>query len=302
MEIDQVRINFTPDSLFVLNICLAFLMFGVALDIKLADFKQLLRHPKSAAVGLTSEYILLPLLTLLLIFFFQPQTSLALGMVLIACCPGGSTSNFMVHLSGANAALSVLLTSVTTIAAIVITPIAFEFWSGFVPGKSSLPELSVEPMQMVKTIIQLILIPVFLGIFINEKFPAFTDKIRKPVKYLSLLIFFGFVIGAIIVNWEFIKNYLYVVFWIVLTHNALSYLTGWSFAKLLGEPEANARAISIETGIQNTGLGLILVFNFFDGLGGMAMILACWGVWHLISGFALAMWWRRSAAGLSVGR
>ena len=293
--IDQVRINFSEDSLFILNICLAFMMFGVALDIKLSDFKKLLVHPKPAAVGLLSQYVFLPILTLLLIAVFKPQTSIALGMVLIACCPGGSTSNFMVHLSGANSALSVLMTSVTTLGAIVITPVAFEFWSGFVEGKSDLPELTVEPLQMVKTIVQLIFIPVALGVFINEMYEKFTDKIRKPVKWLSLLMFFGFVVGAIFANLDFIRDYLFVVFWIVLIHNSLSYFTGWSLATLFRQNQGNTRAISIETGIQNTGLGLILVFNFFDGLGGMAMVLACWGVWHLISGFGLAMWWRRTA-------
>ncbi len=293
--IDQVRINFSEDSLFLLNICLAFMMFGVALDIKLSDFKKLLVQPKPAAVGLLSQYLLLPILTLILIAVFQPMTSIALGMVLISCCPGGSTSNFMVHLSGANSALSVLMTSVTTLGAIIITPVAFEFWSSFVEGKSDLPELTVEPWEMVKTIIQLIFIPVALGVFVNEMYETFTDKIRKPVKWLSLLMFFGFVVGAIIANLEFIKKYLFVVFWIVLIHNGLAYFTGWSLAKLFRQNQGNTRAISIETGIQNTGLGLILVFNFFDGLGGMAMVLACWGVWHLISGFGLAMWWRRTA-------
>lgn len=271
------------------------MMFGVALDIKLSDFKKLLVQPKPAAVGLLSQYLLLPILTLILIAVFQPMTSIALGMVLISCCPGGSTSNFMVHLSGANSALSVLMTSVTTLGAIIITPVSFEFWSSFVEGKSDLPELTVEPWEMVKTIIQLIFIPVALGVFVNEMYEKFTDKIRKPVKWLSLLMFFGFVVGAIIANLEFIKKYLFVVFWIVLIHNGLAYFTGWSLAKLFRQNQGNTRAISIETGIQNTGLGLILVFNFFDGLGGMAMVLACWGVWHLISGFGLAMWWRRTA-------
>lgn len=295
MDIDLVRINFPDNGLVILNICLAFLMFGVALDIKLSDFKKLLLRPKSAAVGLFSEYLLLPILTIILIYIFRPHTSIALGMVLIACCPGGSTSNFMVHLSKANAALSVLLTSVTTLGAIVITPLAFEFWSSFIPATENVIELKVEPADMIKTIVQLILIPVLIGIFVNEKYPVFTTKIRKWVSRLSLLIFFSFVVGALLLNGDSIKNHLLTVFWIVLIHNGLAFAMGYFTAKMFGEKEADARAISIETGIQNTGLGLILVFNFFDGLGGMALVLACWGVWHLISGFGLAMWWRRTA-------
>jgi BASS family bile acid:Na+ symporter len=295
LDIDQVRINFSDESLFILNICMSFLIFGVALDIKLSDFKKVLTQPKTVGVGLFSEYILLPILTIILIFAFQPKTSLALGMILIACCPGGTTSNFMVHFSKSNAALSVLLTSITTVGAIFITPLAFEFWSSFVPGKENLPELRIDLFDMVKKVTQLIFIPVILGIFLNEKYPIFTDKIKKTVGILSLVIFFTFVIGAIITNFEFVKEYMFVVFWIVVIHNSLAFIVGYYTAKSFGESEANSRAISIETGIQNTGLGLILVFNFFDGLGGMAMILAFWGIWHLISGFGLAMWWRRSA-------
>ncbi len=295
MDIDQVRINFSDDSLFVLNICLSFLIFGVALDIKLSDFKKVLQQPKTVGVGLFSEYILLPILTMILIFIFKPQTSLALGMVLIACCPGGSTSNFMVHFSKSNSALSVLLTSITTVGAIFITPLAFEFWSNFVPGKENLPELSIDLLDMVIKVVQLIFIPVLIGIFLNEKYPTFTDKIKKGVGILSLIIFFAFVIGAIITNWEFVQKYLFTVFWIVVIHNSLAFVLGYYTAKSFGENEMNARTISIETGIQNSGLGLILVFNFFDGLGGMAMILAFWGIWHLITGFGLALWWRRSA-------
>lgn len=295
MDIDQVRINFSDDSLFVLNICLSFLIFGVALDIKLGDFKKVLQQPKTVGVGLFSEYILLPILTMILIFIFKPQTSLALGMVLIACCPGGTTSNFMVHFSKSNSALSVLLTSITTVGAIFITPLAFEFWSSFVPGKENLPELSIDLLDMVAKVVQLIFIPVIIGIFLNEKFPSFTDKIKKTVGILSLIIFFAFVIGAIITNWEFVQKYLFTVFWIVVIHNSLAFVLGYYTAKSFGESEVNARTISIETGIQNSGLGLILVFNFFDGLGGMAMILAFWGIWHLITGFGLALWWRRSA-------
>jgi len=296
-NIDAIKINFNQDQLFVLNISLAFLMFGVALNIWLEDFKKVFRRPKIPLVGLFSEYLLLPALTLLLIFIFRPATSLALGMVLIASCPGGNVSNFMVHLAKANAALSVILTSVTTLAAVIVTPLAFGLWSGFVPHSDSFSQhLFVDPVNMVKTIVQLVLVPVVLGMFVNYKYPDFTKKIERPIRILSIFIFLGFVLFAVIGNYENIKNYLHLVFLLVLIHNGLALLTGYWFARLNGLQKNNVRAISIETGIQNSGLGLILVFNFFDGLGGMAIILAWWGVWHLISGFALAMWWSRTSA------
>ena len=269
-------------------------MFGVALDIRLSDFARIIKNPKAPLVGLCSEYLLLPILTLILIAIFKPAPSIALGMVLISTCPGGSVSNFMVHMSKGNAALSVMLTSITTLGAIVITPIAFAFWSAQVESTEALRStISVEARDMFSTIVQLVFIPVSIGMFVNHRFPKLTAKIERPVSLLSILIFLGFVVFAIAGNFENIKNYLYLVFLVVLVHNGLSLAMGYGFARMWRLSKRDSRAVSIETGIQNTGLGLILVFNFFDGLGGMAMILAWWGIWHLISGFILSLWWRR---------
>jgi BASS family bile acid:Na+ symporter len=293
-NIDLVRINFNQDQLLILNLCLAFLMFGVALDIRLSDFQRIFKNPKAPVVGLISEYLLLPILTLLLIALFQPLPSLAMGMILIATCPGGSVSNFMVHMSNGNSALSVMLTSITTLGAIIITPIAFSFWSSLSPVTESLrAEIFVEPQRMVSTIVQLVFIPVALGMAVNHFFPTFTRRVERPIRWLSILIFLGFVVFAVAGNYENIKSYLSLVFILVLVHNGLSLAMGYGFARANRLSERDSRAVSIETGIQNTGLGLILVFNFFDGIGGMAMILAWWGVWHLISGFLLSLLWRK---------
>jgi BASS family bile acid:Na+ symporter len=292
--IDAIRINFNPDQLFVLNICLGFLMFGVALDLKKENFLYILKHPRIAFIGLSSQFILLPILSVLLILLLRPPTSIALGMILVASCPGGNVSNFAVHLSKANAALSVLLTSISTLGAIIITPIYFQYLSVYIPGAEAYAaDLQVSPSDMAGTIIRLIVVPLIFGMWINSRFEDFTSKIKQPVKILSILIFLSFVVFAIYGNFENIKNYLHLVFFLVLIHNVLALSMGYSWAKLFKLPNKDAQAISLETGIQNSGLGLILIFNFFNGLGGMAMIAAWWGVWHLISAFSLAMWWKR---------
>ena len=290
--IDSIKINFNPEQLMLLNILLAFLMFGVALDLKLDNFRDLFRRPKAPLVGLSSQLILLPILTVSLIFIFHPPTSIALGMLLVAACPGGNVSNFAVHLSRANAALSVLMTSITTLGAVLITPLYFTFLSPLIPGAGKIQQdIYVSPSDMVSTIVQLILLPLALGMLCNYRLPGFTLKIRGPVKLLSILIFFGFVLVAAYNNLEIIINYIHLVFLIVLVHNGLALLSGYWFARMNQLPIKDARAISIETGIQNSGLGLILIFNFFNGLGGMAMIAAWWGIWHLIAAFSLAMYW-----------
>ena len=295
-SIDLIKINFNQDQLVLLNVCLAFLMFGVALDIKLSDFRRLFTEPKVPLVGLFSEYVILPAITLVLIYIFQPAPSLALGMLLLAVCPGGTTSNFMVHISGANSALSVLLTSITTLGAVIVTPILFTSLITLVPSIGSIDTaISVSSSSMMKTIFQLLIIPVVLGMFINANFPELTKKIEGPIKLLSILIFFGFVFFAVYGNYENLKNYLHIVFLIVMAHNGLALLLGYLFAKYNGLEEQDARAISIETGIQNSGLALIIVFNFFEGLGGMALIVAWWGVWHLVSGFLIASIWKSTS-------
>lgn len=291
-DIDQHSFEFNPDQLILLNICLGFLMFAVALDIKLSDFKRVFDNPKAVIVGLTSQLLLLPLLSIALVYLFRPAPSIAMGMMMISACPGGNVSNYAVHLSKGNTALSILMTSITTVCAIIITPLAFGFWTKLIPGDSAI-SISVEPSQMVQTIFLLIFVPLAIGMLSNRYLPSFTEKINKPVKTIAMVIFISFAVVAIYTKFEDLRTYVHLVFFIVLVHNALALMMGYGFAKLNKMKEYTARAISIETGIQNTGLGLILIFNFFDGLGGMALIVAWWGIWHLISGFLLATYWGR---------
>jgi len=294
-EIDLHSFEFSPDQLILLNFCLAFLMFAVALDIKITDFQKALVRPKALLVGLSSQLILLPLLSISLVYAFRPADSIALGMMLIAACPGGNVSNYAVHLAKANTAISILMTSTTTVLAVVLTPLAFSIWTRFIPVSSQI-SISVEPMQMIKTVFLLIFVPLVLGMTSNHFCPKFTLKITRPIKTISMIIFISFALVAIYMKFDDLLQYVHWVFVIVLVHNALAFMMGYGYARLLKVQEYTARAITIETGIQNTGLALILIFNFFDGLGGMAIIVAWWGIWQLITGFILATFWGRMPA------
>lgn len=296
-NIDSVVINFNEESVFLLNLCVAFIMFGVALDIQLKDFQRIFKSPKIPLVGLFSEYILLPIITLVLIAIFRPAPSFALGMILLTTCPGGSVSNYMVHLSKGNSALSITLTSVTTLGAIILTPLGFTLLAKIFPYTSDfLQTIDVNPLDMVKSIVLIIVVPLTLGMLCRAKLPELTQRIQKPIGAISMIIFLGFVTVAIINNWENIAAYVHCVFIIVALHNGLALLTGFSFARFMGLTKRDARAVSLETGIQNTALGLAIAFQFFDGLGGMTMVLAWWGIWHLFSGFLIALIWRRRLA------
>lgn len=293
-KIDEIQLNFSEDTMLIMNICLMLIMFSVALDMKYSDFKKVIQFPKSVGIGLFAQLILLPILTVLIILVFEFPPSVNLGLLMIAACPGGNVSNFATHLSKGNTALSVTLTSMVTLGAIFLTPFTFTFWSGFVPGTDAIMEnISLRFIDLFKIIVQLIFIPLTLGMLINQKLPSFADKIRTFFKRLAILIYAAFIIVALATNIDNIINYLYLVFFIVIFHNISAMALGYYFPRLLKRSKFDSRAICFETGIQNSGLGLILIINFFGGLGGMVVVAAWWGIWDLISSFGLAMYWNR---------
>lgn len=292
--IDQVQLNFNPSTLFLLNCILAFILFGVSLDLKWQDFKLIYQMPKEVLVGLSGQLILLPLLTAGLIFLIKPQASLALGMILVASCPGGNLSNFMTHHAKGNTALSVTLTTLATSLAVLFTPLNFYIWGNLLPETSALmTEINIPFLSIMLNVFLLIALPLSIGLYVSHKFPGFAQKAKKPMKYFSLGFFLVFIILAFAANFNYFLEYIDVVFFIVLIHNAVAFIGGYSLGSVFRFAEANKRAITLEVGLQNSGLGLILIFNFFNGLGGMAIITAFWGIWHIISGYTLAQFWSK---------
>lgn len=280
----------------LLNYCLAFIMFGVALNMTLQDFKRVIYFPKAFITGLFSQTILLPLFTVVLIAVWQPPPSVSLGLILIAACPGGNISNFATALAKGNVALSITLTSVVTLLATVTAPLGFALWPNILPGlRDYVQKIEVEHWLMFKAIIQLILIPLAAGMLFKQWQPRLTQRILQPIKILSLIIFVGFIVAALAGNLQNIQDHLHHVLALVFVHNGLAYVIGYYAARFSRLPEPDARAISLETGIQNSGLGLVLIFNFFPTLGGMILVAAWWGVYDLVSSLALALWWSRKS-------
>lgn len=294
MSIDSAHLNFSEDSLWVLNVCLAIIMFGIALDIKLDDFRKVFLSPKATLVGLLLQFLLLPAATFVLVLIIQPSPSIALGMMLVAACPGGNISNFMSHLAKANTALSVSLTSIGTILAIIMTPLNLQVWASFYPPTASiLHEVSLNPWEVFKTIAVLIGIPLVLGMSVRQKYPKIALMLSKRVKPFSILIFAAFVVVAFLGNIDSFFQYIHLVILVVFFHNLTALSMGFYVAKLFRLSFENRKTLAIETGIQNSGLGLILIFGFFNGLGGMAIVAAWWGIWHILSGLILATYWSR---------
>lgn len=293
--VDTLHLRFNPDQMFVLNIAMAFLMFSVALDVRLRDFRQVVQFPKSIAVGLLAQYLIFPLLTLAIIAVFKPPVSVSLGMILVSMCPSGNMTNFLTHFAKANVALSVTLNAIIILSATFVTPAGFLFWSEFVPDSETLRQsFELKFSQMALIIVQLIVAPLLVGMFLNERAPTFVARIRPWAQRLSLLIFFSILALALIGNRDNISNFLGFVFVLVAVHNVVALANGYFLGSLFRLPEQDRRTLAFESGVHNTALGLLLIFKFFGGLGGMALIAAWWGIWDLVTGMGLAWYWRRN--------
>jgi len=284
-----VRVEFSEGALLFLNLSIAFIMFGVALGVKRENFQELIKNPKGAITGVVSQFLLLPAITFLLVWILRPLPGIALGMILVAACPGGNVSNFFSTLAKGNIALSVSLTGFATLLATFMTPINVELWGGILPYTSNiLSTINLDFFEMLKTVTLILAIPLTLGILFARRFPKLTKKISGPIRIISFLILLGIIALAFYNNFALFLEYWKYVFFIVLLHNSIALATGFFFSKSLKNKPEDIRSITIETGIQNSGLGLIIVFNFFDGHGGMAIITAWWGIWHIISGFIIS--------------
>ena len=293
--------------MLIVNIILAFVMFGVALGIKLSTFKEVFTSPKSVIVGVFLQWIGLPAVTFLIALALNRLITpmIALGMILVASCPGGNISNFISSLSKGNIELSVSMTAITTAFAPFITPLNFFFWgslySQVVSIKSDIPMLVIPFMPMLEQILLLLGLPIALGLIFSHYFPNATKKITKPAQVMSILLFIGMVAVSFSQNFQLFLDNIFYVFFIVLIHNACAMGTGFFGGTLAKVPKADRRSLTVEIGIQNSGLGLVLLFNpvifppeiWHQHYGGMLLVTAWWGIWHIVSGLTVAYLFRR---------
>ena len=306
-NLDALNVTMNGGST-LLNIVLAFVMFGVALGIKPATFVDIIKNPKSIITGIVCQLVLLPALTLCLIMICGHWISpmIALGMILVASCPGGNISNFITSLSRGNSELSVSLTAFNTAACVFTTPLNFALWGKLYlnfagnHGIGALPELQIPLGEIFQSIFIIMGIPLVLGILCGQYLPKVANLLKKPLQYLSIAVFIAMVVIIFTGNLDVFMKCIRYIFLIVLLHNLLALGIGFGTSTLLKLPYKDRRTLTVETGIQNSGLGLILLLNpniFPDtgawaNNGGMLVITAWWGVWHIISGLTLAYTWR----------
>lgn len=292
MSIDSVQLRFDSQGLWYLNLVIALIMFGVALDLRPSDFRRIVEKPLAPVIGLVAQFLLLPGCTFVITFVLDLTPSLALGMMLVAACPGGNLSNFLTHLARGTTVLSVAMTAASTCLAIVMTPLNIAFWGSLRSDTAAILELvHLDAWSMLATIGLILGVPLILGMSFAANMPRMAKRLHRPMKVFSILFFVIFVATV------FSKNYDLFVEWIgwialaVAVQNAMALVIGYSAGALVGLGTADRRALAIEVGIQNSALGLSLVFSFFGGMGGMALIVGWWGIWHVVTGLPLALYW-----------
>ena len=312
LYLDQLTINLGATETTLVNIILAFVMFGVALGIKLETFRDVFKNPKSVLTGLGLQWVALPAITCLLAIILNPIITpmVAIGMILVASCPGGNISNFISSLSKSNVELSVSMTAVSTLFAPIITPFNFWLWGTlycrFAAVKNDIPTLEIPFAEMLEQIVLILGIPIILGVIVSRYIPRVAKALAKPSQVLSILLFLAMVIVSVNKvltgldsTWA-VYAALLTALLVVIIHNASVLGLGYSGASLMKVAPADRRSLTIETGIQNSGLGLALLLNpaIFDPTvwhnnGGMVIVTALWGVWHIISGLTVASIFRR---------
>lgn len=294
MNVDEVVLNFAPGSLMILNVVLGLIMFGIALDVAPRDFRVVLTHPRPFLIAIGAQIIVLPAVTFGLTFLLPIGPSMSLGLILVACCPPGNISQVLTHRAGGNVALSVSMTAVGNLLYLAAMPISIAFWGSLHPTASKLlADVALDPWKMLIEIFLIIGLPFLVGFALRAKFPAFARRVQPFVRWFSLLALLGFIVGALAGNWSIFVTFLGIILVVVTIHDAVALSIGYTTARLggLGTPER--KALTFEVGIRNAGLGLGLVFAFFGGLGGMAIVAGWWGVWDIIAGLIVATLWAR---------
>lgn len=287
-------LQFDAVSLILLNIIMACMMFGVSLSLRLTDFKRIALAPVAPLAGMLAQFVLLPAATCLFTWALNIDPELAMGMILVAACPGGSFSNVMTWLARGNVAVSISMTAVSSLAATVLTPLNFAFYGWLNPHtRDYLTQISLEPGSILTLVLLVLALPMVLGMLTGRRLPGLVARSEKPLRIISLLVFISFVAIAFSKNVDLFIERFHSFFWLVVCHNLLALLLGYGMARLCRLPESDRRAVTLEVGIQNSGLALIILFTFFPDAGGMLLITAFWGVWHLVSGLTLSQFWAR---------
>lgn len=293
-DIDQLNVEIGGGFQLVLKVVIALFLFGIALDVRLDELGSVVRRPLPIVVGLIAQFVVMPALTVLLTLALDVRGSVAIGMILVVCCPAGNLSNIFTYRARGDVALSISLTTASNIVALLITPIAVAFWTGMNSSADQLMrDVSIDPWEMVLEIALLIGLPFAAGLFVAWRFPAFAERARPYVEPGALIMLLTVVVLALAGQLTTFRDYVGVVALAITLQNGLSLLVGYVTGRGLRLPVAGVRAMTFELGVRNTGLAIVLALGFFGDLGGVVVVAALWGLWDATTGLLLSSWWRR---------
>ena len=267
-------------SLSWINYLLMIIMFGMGLTLKLEDFKLVFIRPKDVIIGCVAQFTIMPLLAFILCKLFNLDVALMTGVVLVGACPGGTSSNVITYLSKGDVALSVSMTSINTFLAPVLTPLITNLLLS--------ATVTVDTVAMFISIINIVIIPILLGFVINKFFGTFTQKAIKILPIVSVIGICMAVASVVSHNAEKILSTGLIIFTIVILHNVLGFACGFGLGKILKFNVTKTKAISLEIGMQNSGLATSLANSSFSSLAMATVPGAIFSVWHNISGSILA--------------
>ncbi len=281
----------------ILSLVLATMVFSVALELRIADFRRVAQTPRAVVAGLIPQFVLLPGATwgVTMLLDLPPATEAA--MILVACCPGGALSNVITHLGRGNTALSVSISAVASLLALVLTPLNFTWMVSANPVTAGwLRALAIDASDIWFSLVALLAVPMLLGLWVAHRWPALTLKIHKPLGKFSVAALLIFIALGLIRERHLLGAQIVPQLVVVIGHNALGLLLGWLCASAFGVTERDRRAITIEGGMQNSGLALGIIAVQFNADLGMVIVASLWGIWHIVSGLSLVLLWRKMDA------
>ena len=280
-------------SQILLNAVLFAMIYSVALELKPGDFVRVAKRPLPVIVGLVAQFMLLPVATFFATLILELPANIEAGMLLVASCPCGSLSNFVTHYSRGNTALSVSITAVANVVALLMTPTNFAWMIAGNPNTAAwLQEIEVDPGMIWINLVMILAIPLILGLLTRHYLPNFSDRVRRPMGRFAVAALFAFVIVALIRDRHMFLTGIGGLFVIVVLHNAIGLALGYLSGILAGLSVPDRKALTFETGMQNSGLALAIIGTQFDADVGMVIVAGLWGTWHIVSGFSLAHFWR----------
>ena len=283
--LDSLRISLPPAGQAGLAIALMIIMFSVALGLSVRDFAFIRTEPVTFAAGALAQLIGLPLLTLGLLNLLVPPPTIALGMIVVACCPGGSVSNLLTFLGRGNLGYSVALTATSSTLAAIVTPASILFWSHrYAPTASLLQSIDVSPMLFLVQTMALLGVPLLAGMIVAARAPDVARRLRALTTPMGALVLIGTIVYGSVLFLPILYTWAAVLIGIAALHNGLAFVLGLGTGALVGADGPTRRALTFEIGIQNSGLAIVILIAQLEGLGGAAAIAATWGIWHLIAG------------------